>query len=162
MTTEQSFASSIVFLLRELLEGKPEGADWTWIVEGEQGLLFALGTVDAATASVKPTGTASSIAGHANHILYLLRLGNSHFGSPEPEGDWDSSWLRQTVEPQEWDRMRSDIESEYRKMLEGIEGVNDWSMPDFSMGVSAQLAHIAYHLGAVWQQIRTQGAITTS
>ena len=162
MTTEQSFVSSNIFLLRELLEGKPDGADWTWIVEGEEGLLFALGKVDAATASAKPAGNASSIAAHANHILYLLRLGNTHFGTPEPEGDWDSTWLKQTVTPEEWDQMRSDIESEYRTMLAGIEAVSDWSMPDFPMGVTAQLAHIAYHLGAVRQQIRAQGAIKTS
>jgi hypothetical protein len=141
-------------LFRECFEGRAEGNDYTWFVEGLEGIFDALDSTSAEKASVKPTAECASIAAHAYHIRYTLRGGNAHIGGPPIEGDWESSWSKQSVTPEEWEQLKADVRYEYAFFLRWFEANEDWSDPVVRTGVMAQLPHFAYHLGAIRQLMK--------
>jgi hypothetical protein len=89
-------------LLRECFEGRAEGNDYTWFVEGKEGIFDALESTSAESASRKPTVACASIAAHVYHVRYALRGCNAYIGGPPVEGDWESSWAKQVVDDAEW------------------------------------------------------------
>lgn len=149
-----AFHDAATYLLRECFEGIPEGKSGTWFVEGKEGLLNGLDSIDAERASVKPTDRCSSIAGHSYHILYTLRGANGWHGGQQPEGTWNDSWKKQDVTPAEWDALRAAIKSEYEKYTSWYAANEEWSKEDIVVGTLAILPHMAFHLGAVQQLLR--------
>lgn len=141
------------YMLQECFEGRPDGQDYTWFVEGREAILPTLDQVDAGAASIKPNEATSSIAGHANHILYALRGANAHQGGEAPEGTWEDSWRKQAVTENEWNQLRSSIRAEYESVLNWYRTNRDWSDSGVAHGTVAMLPHMAFHLGAI-QQIR--------
>src|SRR6476469_540968 len=102
MAVECGFQQAAVTLVREAFEGIPAGQDYTWFVQGKEGVFDALTSVDAEAASRRPSPTCASIAAHTNHLLYILRSANTCQGRPEPEGTWEDTWKKQTVTEAEW------------------------------------------------------------
>jgi len=149
----QGFHKAAITLLREAFEGVAEGNGYTWFVQGKEGILDALTTIDAAQASFKPGGQAASIAGHAYHMLYLLRGANMCQGHPAPEGTWESSWEKQSVTPEEWATLGTRIREVYKSYLHWFAANTDWTYPDAELNTLAPLPHVAYHLGAMRQAI---------
>lgn len=98
----------VLHLFRECFEGRPEGQEYTWFVEGREGIFDALESIGAETASINPSLECASIAAHAFHIRYALRGANAYLGGPEQEGDWESSWAKQEVVEEEWVELKRD------------------------------------------------------
>jgi len=147
------FHGAAVYLLREAFEGKPEGQDYTWFVEGKEGIFDALDIVDAARASVKPSDRCATIAAHAYHLLYLLRAANVCQGKPAPEGDWNSSWAKQTVTDAEWAELKSLIRDEYVSYRDWFAANRDWSVENAFVATLTVVPHVAFHLGALRQLV---------
>lgn len=145
----QPFQKALVTLLKECFEGIPAGASGTWFVEGKEGIFDALATVTPEKASVKPADGSPTIAAHVYHVLFALQNGNSNIGRPAPEGTWESSWERQTVDEAEWERLKSVVRDEYEFMMDFMALNEDWSNADMATGCLGQLAHMGYHLGAI-------------
>lgn len=148
----ESFQSSAATLLKECFEGIPAGQDFTWFVQGSEGIFDALDSLDSEAASTRH-GRVASVAAHANHILYSLKSANAWFGGEEPEGSWEDSWQVQTCERDSWNRIRTDIRSEYEKLLLAMQSNQDWGAEDMIIGVLSTLPHMAFHLGAIRQLI---------
>lgn len=145
------FLGTILYLLRECFEGRPEGQDYTWFVEGKEGIFDALEVTSAEKASIKPSPTCASIAAHTYHIRYALRGANAYLGGPEQEGDWESSWTKQTVTQEEWDELKKDVRYQYDFFVNYFKGEPDFSDEGNLVGFTAQLPHMAFHLGAIRQ-----------
>jgi hypothetical protein len=148
------FQGAASYLFRECFEGRPEGRDYTWFVEGREAILPTLDTLTGERASIKANAATASIAGHAYHILYTLRGANAQRGGPEPEGTWEDSWKKQDANPEEWDQLRLQIRNEYESFINWYETNEEWSADDMILGCLALLPHMAFHLGAIQQIVR--------
>jgi len=149
--------SAILLLFRECFEGRPDGQKHTWFVEGKEGIFDALQSTTAQMASVKPSPDCSSIAGHAYHIRYTLRGANAYLGGPPQEGDWESSWAKQRVEDFEWEELRKDIRHQYEFFLNYFTTEPQFPDDETVIGFTAQLPHMAFHLGAIRQLLKIVG-----
>jgi len=154
MSTDSSFQSAAVILLREAFEGVASGQNYTWFVQGKEGMLNALESVDATRASRKPSPDCASIAAHSYHILYTLRGANEAQGRPRPEGSWEDTWKVQTVTDEEWNELRAVIRSEYEVFIAWFESNQDWSVDEAAIGSLASLPHLSFHLGAIRQILK--------
>ncbi|MEZ0325898.1 MAG: hypothetical protein ACAH95_08320 [Fimbriimonas sp.] len=156
MAREIDIVPAFTILLRECFEGRPQGQDFTWFVEGKEGIFDALSSTTAEQASAKPSPECSSIAAHATHVLFALQFGNSFIGGPKVEGDWESSWHKQAATSEEWQQLAIAIRREYEFFLNWFET----SFPDREVepamfaGVLGTLPHMAYHLGAIRQLMK--------
>lgn len=150
----KDFQASAAYLLQECFEGRPEGQDYTWFVEGKKGILNGLEEIDAAQASIRPSDRCSSIAAHAYHILYALRGANAQRGGPEPEGTWEDSWKKQEATPEEWEQLKSDIRAEYQSLVEWFRTNQTWDQDGMIVGALAMVPHMSFHLGAIRQILK--------
>lgn len=151
---ERGFRDAAAMLFREAFEGIPAGQNYTWFVQGKEGLFDALASVTAEEASRKPSDGGASIAAHTNHILFILRSANTSLGRPEPEGTWESTWQRQTVTEQEWASLTERIRGEYQLYLEWFSKNEDWSGEHAYVSNLVPLPHVAFHLGAIRQLLK--------
>ena len=141
----------LMYLFRECFEGRPEGQNYTWFVEGKEGIFDALESTGADVASKKPCPRCSSIAAHTFHIRYALRGANAYLGGPRQEGDWESSWAQQEVNEEEWIDLKRDVRFQYDFFRKYFEGEIDFPSEHHAKGFAAQIPHMAYHLGAIRQ-----------
>lgn len=150
----ESLRDTLSLLFREAFEGKAEDKDYTWFVQGREGLFEALDQCDATVASERPGPTCSTIGAHFNHVRYALWLGNAYARGESPKGEWEASWAKQSFSPEEWSKLRADVRAEYDEMLRWYEANVDFSDPETLTGSVAQVAHMAYHLGAIRQLLK--------
>jgi len=151
---DNGFQKVAAMLLREAFEGIPAGQNYTWFVQGKEGLFDALSTVTAEEASRKPNSESPSIAAHANHILFILRSANTTQGRPEPEGDWEGTWKIHGVTDSEWAGLTERIRGEYETYLAWFEKNEDWGGEFSYVEGLVPLPHVAYHLGAIRQLLK--------
>jgi len=144
-----SLQQATVTLFREAFEGREEGKDYTWFVEGREAILPTLEGIDAMTASHSPGSGLPSIAAHAYHIRYSLQWLNVPAGGTPPEGNWESTWEKQTVTDEEWSALLADIKDRYRRGLKWLGENEDWSVEGGYTMFLGPLPHMAYHLGAI-------------
>jgi hypothetical protein len=154
MPADSSFQQAAAMIFREAFEGIPAGQDYTWFVQGKEGVFDALTSIDAEAASRKPSLACASIAAHANHMLFILRCANTDQGRPEPGGTWEETWERQAVTDLEWNTLIESIREEYTLFLGWLEENKDWSQKDGVVSALVPLPHIAFHLGAIRQILR--------
>lgn len=146
-------------LFREAFEGVAPGKNSTFFVQGKESIFDAIDHVTAEQASWRPNEGVSSIAAHADHTRYYIHLANQENCGTAVEADWASSWRNQSVDSYQWDAIRSGLRAEYETMLawlRSVEGKNDF---DFAISVMGQVAHAAYHLGALRQLVNVQKAL---
>jgi hypothetical protein len=146
-----SFHEAAVELLREAFEGVKPGANGTWFVQGSQAILPSLMEVTAAQASQKPHPDLASIGAHTRHLIYMLTWANACHGGARPEGNWESTWDRDSFSDEEWDAMRAEVEQRYRAYFAWFRDNSDWSHEIGVIAPLAMLPHAAYHLGAIRQ-----------
>lgn len=148
------FHESATYLFRECFEGREPGNNYTWFVEGLEGIFYTLDQVDAARASTKPTERCNSIVGHAYHMLFAMRGANAQCGGKAPEGTWEDSWKKQEANEDEWAQLKADLRAEYDSFIRWYAANEDWSPEHLVMGSLALLPHMAFHLGAINQLVR--------
>jgi hypothetical protein len=140
-------------LMSELVNGSPDPTLATYMLNrGDVGLLASLEKLSAAAASATTSGGAS-IAAHADHLRYGLSMLNRWAAGEErpwKHADWTTSWKRGTVSDEEWrmlrDNLRRESETWVREMAVSRE------LDDTEAGwIIGNIAHLAYHLGAIRQ-----------
>lgn len=145
---------SFVELFREAFEGRPEGQDYTWFVEGREGIFDAFAHTSATQASTRPSPTCNTIGAHLNHVRYTLMLANASIRGEDVESDWEGSWAKQEFDDAEWHQLEADLRAEYATVLAYLESRPDWPDQEWFTGTLAWLPHVAYHLGAVRQLMK--------
>jgi len=154
MNLDARFRDAAVQLFREAFEGMPANQNYTWFVEGKEGIFDAFSSVSAEVASRKPSASCATIAAHAYHILFLLRCANMCLGRPAPEGTWESSSDKQAVTEAEWTELVARIHEEYELYVGWFSQNEDWTHEAGVTPVLAPLPHAAFHLGAIRQILR--------
>lgn len=136
----------------------PENPKMTWFVDNEPGcgLLGTLNGLSAAEAS-KPlsAGDAATAATHLGHVLFSLDLANRALrGENAYEGAvWKDSWKVTAVDEAGWASMRSSFEKAIGSLLEAIDSGAQYADEMALTGVLGQVAHGAWHLGALRQSL---------
>lgn len=154
---DQTFRSAFLTLFTEAFEGKPSGAPGTWFVEKSESLLDALETLSAEEASKRPNENVSSVAAHLDHARYYVSVSNAFARGEKPELNWEESWRLQQVTDEEWKQLANDLKNEYDELKGHVSSANLESN-EIVAGIMANLAHAAFHLGAVRLLMRLTSA----
>jgi hypothetical protein len=148
------FKGALSTLLVEIFDGPP-GKEAYVLNPGDRGLLRELEALDAAAASTRATAGKTTIAAHADHVLFGLSLLNRWAGgeaNPWADADWDASWKRTMVDEQQWQALRGKLREACATWKRAVEARNNWDDVAAAGGL-ASVAHTAYHLGAIRQLI---------
>lgn len=109
---------------------------------------------DAARASA-PLGPsdAASAAAHAGHILFSLNLANRALRGENVHGSavWSDSWKHVKVDEAGWKALLAGLRVEYDTLRAAIKAGLPWQDELAMTGIFGQLAHGAWHLGAIRQ-----------
>ena len=157
MTSTMETDRVVEAMLALLREGY-EGTDgWTWFITHEVSdgsILATLANVTAEQASASPPHGGRTIAAHAEHLRWALAFANTFFRGEQPDFDWGKSWSVSRVDEEQWRALLAELRKEYETLLKAIEQRGDWSDDNMLRGTMAQVAHSAYHLGAIRQLVR--------
>jgi hypothetical protein len=158
--SEADYAGNLFRLLAESFEGPAADGASAYLDRGA-GLFQTLDSIPADVASGSLSPGASTIAGHAVHLGYYVRVLREFILGREPALDWPGSWRTSRVDAGEWDGIRQDLRREYGELMDTLRGLPGWS--DDAIGDSmAILAHTAYHLGAIRQLLLASATIRDS
>lgn len=155
--SQDAFLEALRTLVNEAYLG-PSDPRGTWFVDNEPdcGFVGMLNRVTAVQASVErgyPAG--GSIAAHAFHIRFALDLViRASRGEPAYENaKWSESWVRTTVDLEEWDALRTELRRMIGELTASLIPGPQWNNPMMLTGSMAVAAHGAWHLGAIRQMV---------
>ena len=144
-----ALCTALVALLGEVLNG-PAAGSAHFLNPGDEGLTGSLRRLSAGEATARPGGR-SSVAAHVRHVLYGLDLLNREArGEPITETSYAASWTQQEVTDAEWTDLRGTIDRHAHDWMSAVGQRIDWDAEALTT-VVAELAHVAYHLGAIRQ-----------
>lgn len=145
--------SNLLTLLDETFGGPSEQGS-AYLDRGT-GFSQTLEAVTAAQASQPAWPGATTIAAQVFHTRYYLDVLMVYARGGRPDSDWAGSWARSTVSEAEWRELRDSLLDTYASVRSALEGE---ALPgdDFGGAMLAVLAHSAYHLGAIRQQLSAQ------
>ncbi len=156
--TDSVFQRALRKLLTEIFDGPP-GNEAYLLNPGDAGLLRQLESIDARAASTRPMPGKTTIAAHVDHVHYgftLLNRWASGEENPWADADWNASWQRSTVTPDEWQALRDKLRHQSETWRKAVAERADWD--DLTAaGALSSAAHTAYHLGAIRQILAALG-----
>jgi len=155
-TTDAVFQQALSRMLIEIFNGPP-GQEAYVVNPGDPGLLRQLDTIDAKTASTRPSPGQTTIAAHVDHVQFGLAILNRWAAgekNPFAGADWNGSWQRTTVSEEQWRVLRDGLRNEADKWRQAVDARTDWNSMAASIALST-VAHTAYHLGAIRQMLAT-------
>lgn len=152
--TTGHFTGNLLRLLRETFESPPPGG--AAYLDPGTGLFRTLEGISAARASRMPVVGGPTIAAHAGHLLYSIRVTEAFLLGREPATpDLSGSWNAQIVDGDEWTALKADLRAAYDELLATVESQGAWN--DDAIGdAMAILVHTAYHLGAIRHAVRME------
>jgi len=107
-------------------------------------------TPEQASRPISPKGV--TIAGHVEHVsFYLGVLTDCIERTPIGALNWRDSWRVERVSDEEWTALKQRPRTAYRRALDAMQAVDEWSGEDDIGASLAILAHSARHLGAIHQ-----------
>jgi len=145
---KQEFLEQAVDLLRETYEGGVPGQG-TQYLDHSSGIRSTLSGLTAEQASRRPDGH-PSIAAHARHMNFHLRVTSEWILGDQSKRDWPASFEPQTVNEEEWARLKQDLEASRRELVRVLESLTPERFAEEGAAVGA-ITHLAYHLGAIRQ-----------
>jgi hypothetical protein len=145
-------AASFQAILKETFSAIEAGADGTWFVQGNEGFYDAIDGLSAEEASVQLAPDVSSIAAHTDHTRYYLWTTNAYLRGESVVDDWPGSWKNQTVDEAQWQEIKAGLRHEVNTLLGSADKLFEEGKP--CIGAFANVAHAAFHLGAVRQLLR--------
>jgi hypothetical protein len=151
----EKLGAMLLTLMDEAYEG-PADPRMTWFADNEKdsGLLGTLERLSATEAS-RPfrDGERASAATHAGHIRFALNLANRALRGENAHENaaWKDSWRSSAVDDDAWKALLAGLHAEYAGIREAIAQGLPWANDMNMTGLFGQLAHGAWHLGAIRQ-----------
>jgi hypothetical protein len=147
------FIDALITLLREAYPGPPDPNGTWWIDNDTNAGIFGIirdVTAEEASKSVDGTGNpGTTIASHVEHLHWSLANMNRAMRGGEFRS-WSESWYLKQANPEEWDRLRSELKKEYELLVEGLRDQSEIDLQYLPGGI-ALIPHAAYHLGNIRQ-----------
>jgi hypothetical protein len=151
-TTDSIFQRALSNMLAEIFDGPP-GQEAYVLNPGDPGLLRQLDTIEASTASQRPTSGKPTIAAQVDHVHFGLSILNrwaAGEANPWAGADFNASWRRNTVTEDEWQSLRDGLRHEAGRWRKVVAARTSWDDTSAAAALSTA-AHTAYHLGAIRQ-----------
>lgn len=142
--------NEIKTILQETFYGPEGNSSWYTEAKKESGLIGTVSRISAREASLDIDGT--TIAAHTHHTMYHITVCKNTIKNVDQEKDWSISWKIKQVDEEEWNEIQKGLEREYNKLIELIEH-RELSSIALTI-IFANLAHSAYHLGALRQLVK--------
>ncbi len=154
--TPKLLSESIATMLGEAIFG-PEGSG-SWFTDHgrESGFLGTIEKLDASEASRPVTpGDRISVASHVGHLRYALGLALRAMRGENPyrDADWKGSWAADIVDEPTWRAMIDGLKSDAAALRDTVADPGVWSSEMRVHGMIGNVAHAAWHLGAVRQAL---------
>lgn len=150
----QEFLKQTVDLLRETYEGGRPGQG-TQYLDHSSGIRNTLNALTAEQASRRPGGH-PSIAAHARHMNFHLRVTSEWILGDHGKRDWDASFEPQTVDEEEWAGIKRDLEASRQELVRVLSSLTPERFAEEGAALGA-ITHLAYHLGAIRQLMHQVG-----
>ena len=141
----------VLELVRETFEGALPGQG-TQYLDHDSGIRATLGGITAEQASRRVDGR-PSIAAHARHMNFHLRVTSEWILGDHSRRDWIGSFEPQTVTKEEWEGVKRDLEASRVDLERALRSLTPEKFVEEGGGMGA-IAHLAYHLGAIRQLMR--------
>jgi hypothetical protein len=139
-----------------LLEETFEQVRGSYYLDKGTSLFETLETISAEEASRPVSACCASIAGQVEHICFFLELA-ARYGRGEVVGqvDWQASWQRVGVTPEEWEALKGRLREAHQNILAVASNPATWEIEGAIGGGMAMMMHTAYHLGEIRQALCT-------
>jgi hypothetical protein len=135
-------------LMRETFEGGLPG-EGTQYLDGDSGISRTFEGLTAAQAS-QPQSGHPTIAAHARHMNFHLRVTSEWILGDHHARDWKASFEPQTVTDAEWTALLRDLETSRLELIRVLRSLEPETLVREGAAMGA-IAHLAYHLGAIRQ-----------
>lgn len=153
----ENVSASISTLLSEAYKGPAGHGSWFTDEEPDCGVLGTLASLTAEEASkpLSATEDGATAASHASHLAYALSLANKAMRGENPykNADWSGSWAVTIVDEVAWKVLRARLDKEFADLMAAISDPAVWSSPQRLTGMMGNVAHSAWHLGALRQAL---------
>lgn len=156
IVNSELLSRGIALLLSEAYAGPSGKGSWFTDEDPDAGLLGTLEGLSAAKASVPLTaGDSATAASHASHLRYALHLANRAMKGENPyrDADWKGSWAATTVNEAAWKELKESLRLEYETLKAAVSDPAVWSSDMRVFGMIGNIAHSAWHLGAIRQAL---------
>lgn len=152
------FKKALTSLLREAYIG-PDDPKQTWFASNTEGsgILGTLARVSAKQAFQKSPGVSRSIAEHTSHLAFALRIALQYAKGNFASADWKMSWQPGEESEGRWAALQSELRIAYEALANFAQSEETWTEYNSIAGFMGQLAHGAYHLGAIRQLTQLAG-----
>ena len=141
-------------LFEEVYVGPPNPKT-TWITTNapDSGVIGTLESIPFSLACQQPGPGMHTIAAHAAHLLFSLRLACRSMNGEDAYANvnWSESWRVPAVDEESWQEFKNGLRCVHADLLVALRGNVPWDDGDFLKGVISLVGHGAYHLGAIRQ-----------
>ena len=145
---------------RETFEGEVRPG-MCWIVDARRdaGLFGTLEPLTAQQAFAPPVPGARPVASHVAHLRFSLDLFLRRLNGENPRADWPASFeVVGAGSAEAWESLKVDVRAKYEAALAFLEQrrsipPQNWP-PIHLVGLTATIAHNAYHLSAIRQVVQ--------
>lgn len=151
-TASQPFTKALLALLDETFDNV-QG----YYLDRGTSLFETLADITAAEASIPVGGKCATLAAQVKHVAFYLDVTDKSVRDPEyPSADWGEIWRTvSSVTPNEWQAIKTELRTNYSRILKLIDDMPTWSGEDEIASAMAVVAHTAYHLGEIRQALCT-------
>ncbi|MCX5969928.1 MAG: DinB family protein [Coprothermobacterota bacterium] len=152
--TADALTEALRVLLEEVYVGPPDPkATWVTTNALNSGVIRTLESIPFNLASQPPGPGMNTIAAHAAHLLFSLRLAWRSMKGEDAYANvnWSESWRIPAVDEESWQEFKNSLRCVHADLLAALRGNLPWDDGDFLKGVISLVGHGAYHLGAIRQ-----------
>lgn len=156
IVNSELLSRGVSLLLSEAFAGPSGRGSWFTDEDPESGILGTLGKLSAEEASAPlAPGDGASAASHASHLRYALHLANRAMKGENPyrDADWKGSWATTVVSETVWTELKSGLRTEFEALKATVSDPAIWSSDMRVFGMIGNIAHSAWHLGALRQAL---------
>ena len=137
--------------LRQLLDETFDSVHGIYLDKGT-ALFETLATVSAEEASRRIAPTCACIPAQVEHTaFYLELLVRVASGEEVPRIDWQATWQRTGVTPEEWAALQARLRAAQQGVFALMDRTPAWNDVRVIGGAIGMVAHTAYHLGEIRQ-----------
>jgi hypothetical protein len=155
--TTDALTEALRVLLEEVYAGPPNPkATWITTNAADSGIIGTLDSILFDLASRPPGPGMNTIAAHAAHLLFSLRLACRAMKGENAYANvnWGESWRSPAVDEESWEELKNGLRSAHAELLVSLRGSLPWDDGDLLKGAISLVGHGAYHLGAIRQILR--------
>lgn len=152
----EDFVHAFFGVWDEIVGSAVAGPAAMFVLDEGGSFVATLDALDARTASTALVPGATTIAAHVAHAAYYLETFEQVIMNRAHARDWPASFQPAVVDDEAWESTRARLRGVTSRIEALIRGNPAWR-PEHLRGAMTNLAHLAYHLGAVRQIVACNG-----